>query len=148
MRRESGFTLIELLIVIAILGILSSLMMTSFWIYKERAEYAKAQTLLHQAKTAFEVGDQDAAPGHTMPLQTSATDGSSLAGPLSDMLPALVMPDQVQLSAIYASCANGAPMQLAQFLSINPCKATRRMQWTRFCNGVEIHLEGIPSVGC
>ena len=57
---ESGFTLIELLIVMSIIGILSALGLTSFWVMQERAEYAKGQTTMGSAITAFEVGDQGA----------------------------------------------------------------------------------------
>ncbi len=54
-RLQKGFTLIELLIVIAIIGILSSLLFVNFSGARERARDAKRKTDLQQIKSALQL---------------------------------------------------------------------------------------------
>ena len=53
--RESGFTLIELLIVVAIIGILSSLLMANFIGIRQRARDAQRKSDLRQIQSALEI---------------------------------------------------------------------------------------------
>jgi len=146
---ESGFTLIELLIVISILGVLSALGLTSFWVMQERAEYAKGQTTLGDAITAFEVGDQEAAEGTSMAMTFTGAGGGAVPAAMRALLPGAVTPSRVNMAAMYEYCdSSSAPMQVKQFLNVIPCNSTRRMTWTRFCGGTEIRLENLANPGC
>ncbi len=53
--KERGFTLIELLVVISIIGILSSVILTSLSSTKERAKLARYKSDLHQAELFLEM---------------------------------------------------------------------------------------------
>ncbi|SRR5258708_418567 len=55
MNRNRGFTLIELLIVIAIIGILSSLLFVNFSGARERARDSKRKTDLTEIKSALQL---------------------------------------------------------------------------------------------
>ncbi|MCC6954753.1 MAG: type II secretion system protein [Deltaproteobacteria bacterium] len=148
-RGEDGFTLIELLIVVSIIGILAALGVTTFTLMKERAEYARGQDTLRSAQTAFEVGDQEAAPGTTVALTYTGDAGGAVGGALGALLPGAVTPLNVDLGAMYEYCdSSSPPLQVKQFLNVVPCNSTRRLTWTRFCGGTEIRLENLPNPGC
>ena len=67
MNRKKGFTLIELLIVIAIIGILASIVLVSLSSGRERAKVAQFKAVAHsmqtQAISACEEGTLDATDG-------------------------------------------------------------------------------------
>lgn len=54
-KNKKGFTLIELLIVIAIIGVLSSLLMVNFIGVRQRARDAQRKTDLRQVQSALEM---------------------------------------------------------------------------------------------
>lgn len=146
---EKGFTLIELLMVVVIIGILSALGMTSFFIWKEKAEYAKGQSTLRSAITAFEAGDSEAPEGTSVALTTTDTAGGPMPAALKDLLPGAVNSPYVELSASYESCDTGsAGLQVNRFLSVTPCKTTKRMTYTVFCNGTVVQLDNLAGGGC
>ncbi|HSD98899.1 MAG TPA: type II secretion system protein [Patescibacteria group bacterium] len=57
--QQSGFTLIELLIVIAIIGILSTLLMTNFIGVRQRARDAQRKSDVRQMQSALELYRSD-----------------------------------------------------------------------------------------
>jgi prepilin-type N-terminal cleavage/methylation domain-containing protein len=65
-KSGAGFTLIEVLVVIAIIGILASMIMVSLNTSRERARIAKAQTEISQIYMAIFLLEDDSAfwPGH------------------------------------------------------------------------------------
>lgn len=59
MKFQKGFTLIELLIVIAIIGILSTLLMTNFIGVRQRARDAQRKSDIRQIQSALELYRSD-----------------------------------------------------------------------------------------
>lgn len=66
MKKEKSFTLIELLIVIAIIGLLSSIVLVSLGAAREKARIAAAKTELRSIYNAFILLESDSEewPGH------------------------------------------------------------------------------------
>jgi general secretion pathway protein G len=58
-KRRSGFTLIELLIVIAIIGVLATLLMANFVGVRQRARDAQRKSDLRQIQSALEIYRSD-----------------------------------------------------------------------------------------
>ena len=77
LTNKKGFTLVELLVVVAIVGILAAIGISSYSQYRDRGYLAGAQTLLHTALIDLEaynldpnaardiVGERSWTPGHT-----------------------------------------------------------------------------------
>ncbi|MCB0345118.1 MAG: prepilin-type N-terminal cleavage/methylation domain-containing protein [Bdellovibrionales bacterium] len=139
-HAESGFTLIELLYTMSIVGILSAMAMASFHVYREDVEYRKAEYDLRNARTALELGDQEAPAGLSVPLTDTDTSGGPVLGALADILPGAVTSPDVLLGAQYQSCENRDPANwtINQLLLSRPCKADRYTSYLKHCNGVEV----------
>ncbi|MBI2195693.1 MAG: type II secretion system protein [Candidatus Levybacteria bacterium] len=58
-KREKGFTLVELLIVIAIIGVLTTLLMANFIGVRQRARDAQRKSDLRQIQSALELYRSD-----------------------------------------------------------------------------------------
>ena len=80
-RYTSGFTLIELLIVVAIIGILATLLMTNFIGVRQRARDAQRKSDLRQVQSALELyrSDNGSYPStsntYTLPNSVISGDG-------------------------------------------------------------------------
>ena len=82
-NRKQGFTLIELLIVIAIIGVLATLLMANFVGVRQRARDAQRKSDIRQIQSALEIYRSDIGnypatlPGcNTTPLKNTTTDGT------------------------------------------------------------------------
>jgi type IV pilus assembly protein PilA len=138
--NERGFTMVELLVVMGIIGILSALGLTSFYIYKDNTEIARAEAVVRNAKTAFELGVQDAAPGSSLAYTESGTTGGQISSPLDAILPGANLTNNVRLGASFDYCdSSSSSLQVGQVLHAKPCQATRSVRWTKFCGGIEIY---------
>lgn len=143
--NQSGATMIELLYVIVIIGILASISIVSYSMYKEKAEYAKAEATLRNARTAFEVGDQDAPDGLNVPITFSGVIGGPVVAPLATILPGAQLSIDVRLGAAYNSCTPAVdPATVHQFLIAQPCRAGEYIAWAKLCNGTELTLHNVP----
>jgi prepilin-type N-terminal cleavage/methylation domain-containing protein len=148
-KSEAGFTLIELLITVATLGALAGIMLTSYQVYRENAEYALAEQTLRDALTAFETGDADAAPGTVLPMTATGRNGGPVAGALAAILPGAVTPREVVVEALYNHCdTTSGPFDLRGMIISTPCRASTRAQWVSFCGGFQIRNAHMPSPGC
>lgn len=77
-RHVAGFTLIEMLVVVAIIGILSSVLLTSLGPSKEKAKDARIIQEINQARTIAELlndGDYDALPTRPDDIQRHSSLG-------------------------------------------------------------------------
>ena len=82
LKKNKGFTLIELLIVIAIIGVLSTLLMANFIGVRQRARDAQRKSDLRQIQSALELyrSDQGAYPNALAACGTgvSLSSGSTI----------------------------------------------------------------------
>lgn len=76
--RQKGFTLIELLIVVAIIGILSTLLMTNFIGIRQRARDAQRKSDIRQIQSALELYRSDTG---SYPTSTAGNTLTSVACP-------------------------------------------------------------------
>lgn len=147
-QREDGFTLIELLTVIAIVGILSALGLTSFGYYKASAAYASVEATLHDARNALEAGtvDADNLPA-SVPLVLQGAQGPITDNLAADLLPGMMLPRNTAFRVSYdSSCDNGGCQ--STFLQVNHCFGDEYAQFIRFGDGVELKLDHIAGEGC
>ncbi len=144
LSNSRGFTMIELLISVAIIGVLAALSMSAFFIYKNDAEYAKAETDLRNARTAFEAGIQDD-PSGSLALAFTGTGGGVLPVAMQNVLPNAMTSKDVKLGVQYDACpAGGGAGVLSQYLVATSCNAHRAAMWTRFCDGIEVFVGEVP----
>lgn len=136
---EAGFSMIELLTIVSLIGILASLSMVAFDSYKQSAEMAKGDSTYHNARTKLAISELDLPDGYSLPLTRSATDGSIMTGDLGTLMPDMSPGKQVRLSVSLSVCdGTSDPLDLNQLIVVEPCTSSQRIQWTRFCGGIEV----------
>ena len=147
MRQDSGFTLIELLTIIAIIGVLASLALTSYATYKNSATYAVIETALQDAQTSFEAGivDPDNLPA-SFALVSQSTAGELLNPNAAALLPGFRLPRLTKLQVSFDStCAT--PNDAMASMQINHCQGKKYITWERFCDGMTVRL-AVDGDGC
>lgn len=145
--EESGFTLIELLTVIATIGVLASIMLSGFSLYRASAAYAVATSTLQSARNAVEASMSvpDTLPAAVGFTELDAQGAVPVA--LRDLMPGMQMPKDVKLSISYdPACFD--PACTETILSARHCKGMEYITWQRFGDGLEIMLEHIDGAGC
>jgi prepilin-type N-terminal cleavage/methylation domain-containing protein len=138
LKNDSGFTLIELLTVIMIVASLAMMSITGFTLYKRNAQFAQAQVTMHSARTALEAGITDNQDSGTV-SGWSASDGSDLVAPLSDLFPSIGVPKDVRMFGAQTDCGDGSYMYS---VIVYACKADKYTSWVRTCAGFEVANEG------
>jgi prepilin-type N-terminal cleavage/methylation domain-containing protein len=146
-RMDSGFTLIELLTIIAIIGVLASLALSSYAIYKNSATFAVIETALQDAQTSFEAGivDPDNLPA-SFGLIAQTAAGEMTNPVASSLLPGFRLPRLTKFQVRFdGACAN--PNDSMGFMQINHCQGKKYLTWERFCDGVIVRL-AVDGDGC
>ena len=95
--NENGFTLIELLFVMATIGVLATLSIVSFGVYKEQAYFGVSKSTLRNSKTALEAGRIDQV------VTTPVFWSQSASGQITDstarlVVPGLTLPDNLRFT--------------------------------------------------
>lgn len=135
---DAGFTLVELLFVIVIISILCGISLSAFYVYRQDAEYTKAEHMLRNAETAIMLGNMDTAKGFSSGYETTGTGGGPMPANMS-FLPGAVTPINVRLGASITDCAGStSPVRVNLLLVGQPCKADRQVRWVQFCSGDEL----------
>jgi prepilin-type N-terminal cleavage/methylation domain-containing protein len=148
LSNELGFTLIELLFTIAIISILSGLSWGAFYVYREDAEYSKAEHLVKSAQTAIVLGEMEAADGTNFGFDVSGTDGGPVDATMATYLPGAVTPKDVKLGAMITACNGSKSAALVNLMLVaQPCKAERQVQWFQFCSGDNLLLGDVAFGG-
>ncbi len=136
---ESGFSLIELLTIVAIIGVLSGLGMVAFNTYKMNAEMAKGDSTYRNARTKLAISELDLPPGYNMAWTESTTDGAVMSGDLGAVMPGLSPGKNVRLGVAMRICeGSDDPLDISQLIVVEPCRADRKIQFERFCGGIEV----------
>lgn len=148
MNKESGFTLIELLIIVALIGILSALALTSFVEYRAAAAYSVAESTVRNARTAAALGTNDLEnlPA-AVPSTSQSTPGGITDGLVADYLPGMQVPKDIKLTVTYDPTCIIAACQREE-IQAQHCKGTKYTRWVRFGDETDVLLEALPGAGC
>ena len=146
---ESGFTLIELLTVVALIGILASLAITGFTVYRSSAAYAVATTTYKSARNALEaaVSDPSNLPAAVSPMVAVSSPGIITASPVKGVMPGMSVPKNMKIQVSYDPTCQDASCNEA-FLSARHCMGKQYLYWFRRGDGVESLVENVAGSGC
>jgi prepilin-type N-terminal cleavage/methylation domain-containing protein len=147
--KDNGFTLIELLTVIAVIGVLVSLALTGFSLYRASAAYSVAVSTYKSARNALEasVSDPSNLPGLVSPVVPIVNPGPVTASPVKDIMVGMQLPKNMKLSVSYdPGCQDNSCIEA--FLSARHCKGKEYMYWFRRGDGVESLVENVSGAGC
>ena len=148
MGNQRGFTLIELLTVVAIIGVLGSIALTNFYIYRHKAAYGVIQSAVKNVQLAAESGtsDPDRLPA-AVPLTAQTTPGLLSSALASQFLPGMMLPKNIKFQVSWdPSCITSACV--AGFAQLNHCSGLEYLQWLKYGDGTDLILENIPGSGC
>ena len=126
-----------------IIGILSATSLSAFSVYKQDAEYARAETTVRSAITAMTLGELEAPEGFSMAYTSSETNGNPLIGELATMFPSAVVPNEIKLSGEWGDCEAGAIFD--KRVVAEPCKGAGYVAWIRTCGGIITYLRNLAS---
>lgn len=148
MKQQSGFTLIELLVVVAIIGILSQLGLTSFYVYRADAAYANVKRAIHEVNNAASAGvlDADHLPA-AVPLTTQTAPGPLTDANAQSYLLGYSLSPKMKLQVSYdPSCTSTACV--SGFVQVNHCSGKKYIQFLQFGDGSTETIEDIAGAGC
>lgn len=141
---EKGFSFIELLTVLTMLFALTGLATVFFASYRSDAEYSKAEATHRNAQTAFKIGEIEFEESDAFSYSLSETDGDVPDGDLGEMLPGMVVSQDVRIGASLSACTPASsPLDLHMLLVAEPCRSDKYVRWSRFCGGIELLQENL-----
>ncbi len=140
-HQQRGFTLIELLTVIGILGVLASLAITSFSMYRANAAYSVVQRTLQDARAGVEssLTNPDSLPPAVAVVNQQAP-GALADASARTFLPATQIPRNISFTVSFDPGCQGGGCQSA-FLEARHLYGKRYQQWVRFGDGLYVPVE-------
>ena len=137
---EAGFSMMELLTVTFLIFIMSGMSMVAYSAWKNSAEMGRADATYRNARTKLAISELDLPDGYSLPFTSSLTDGSTFTGDLGVLMPGLSAPVKTRLSVALAVCdGSSQPLDMNQLIVVEPCGTTQKVQWERFCGGIEVY---------
>lgn len=141
---ERGFSLIELLTVVAILGILATIAINTFWTYRDMAIFAQAQSTLRHSLVALEAG-RDELPDLGNLDESSGVGGGPTVGNLGVALPGMMLTEGVQLRLSLVPC--GFDNKVMTTVYAYACAPDLYTFWMRTCGDVEFTMPKAVGAG-
>ena len=147
-KKEQGFTIIELVTVMGTIGVLASLSMSSFYLYRKDAYYSVAESTMRNARSSMEIGiNSSDVEAETVPLVSQTSAGNINNVQANKVLPGMKLPQNVEFKVSYDPDCQDSSCD-AQFLSVNHCIGKLETSWIRFGDGLDLSLENIATGGC
>jgi prepilin-type N-terminal cleavage/methylation domain-containing protein len=145
LKSQRGFTLVELLTVVAIIGVLATLSLQSFTVYKANAYYAQVQQTSRNARVSLEAGiNNPNLPTGAMLSTYSDTPGRVTNGDGILLTPALINSRDSYVYVTYdPSCADSSCIE--SYIYAKSCRLKEARAWYRYGTGLEITLDHIDS---
>lgn len=144
-RKDSGFTLVELITAVGIIGVLASISIQSFSVYKKNAYYSIATRTLGDARIAFSAAETGT-EGDLPSLSTTISTGGETTGVADEILPGLIMPVGVSLNVSYNPSCDNAGCDVISLISAH-CKGEAYTTWIRSGDYFDILVEKISGAG-
>ena len=148
MRSQKAFTLIELLTVVAIIGILGKLSMSSFYVYRSDAAYSNVQRTLRDMQIAAQAGTLDIDnPPATVPLVSQVDQGPLNDAAARNFLVGFQLPPNMRIQVSYDPVCQ-TPDCVSGWAQLNHCNATKYVQWLMYGDGSFDTITDIEGAGC
>ena len=147
-RSERGFTLIELLTVVAIIGVLANLSLSSVIIYRAKAAYSNCQRSVRDLRLAAQAGTSDPDnPPAAVPLYSQNTPGPIANAAAANFLVGMQVSKNMKVRVSYdpsctvVGCVSG-------WAEIKHCQGREYIEWFQYGDGSEEVVEKIAGAGC
>lgn len=148
MQNERAFTIIELLVVISIIGVLSSLMITSFSTYRQSAGYVAAEAIVSHGRRAAAASTTEADKLPPAVNLVSQTAPGQILDPNAFLyLPGLTVSRNLKVQVSFDPDCLG-PDCIAEYIRGDSCLSPEYASWSRFGDGVELFLQNVEGANC
>ena len=143
---EAGFSMMELLTVTFFIFVMSGMALVAYSTWKQSAVMGRADATYRNARTKLAISELDLPDGYSLAYTSSATDGQMFTGDLGIILPGMSAGPKVKLSVALNVCDSFSnPLDMNQLIVIEPCDALQKVQWQKFCGGIEVYQNRLAS---